>query len=62
MGDLWSKTEEEMEDLVRRTIEEGKQGAFILATTGGPSPPVINERVLGNYLKIIETALEVGRY
>ena len=62
LGDLWSKTEEEMEFLVKETINEGKQGAFILATTGGPSAPEINERVANNYLKIIETALEFGRF
>ncbi|MFC1714200.1 uroporphyrinogen decarboxylase family protein [Candidatus Poribacteria bacterium] len=62
LGDLWSKTEEEMEDLVRRTIQEGKKGSFILAMTGGPSAPEISERVVNNYLRIIETALDSGLY
>ena len=61
LGDLWSKTEEEMEELVRQTIREGTQGAFILAITGGPSATEINERVRRNYLRIIETALDAGR-
>jgi len=62
LGDLWSATETETEDLVRRTIEEGKQGPFILSITGGPSAPQIDERVVKNYLKIIETALDAGGY
>ena len=62
LGDLWSLTEEETDDLVRRTVQEGKQGPFIFAMTGGPSAPRIDEQVAGNYLKIIETATDVGRY
>jgi len=45
LGDLWSATVEEMEDLVKGIIEEGKQDPFILSITGGPSAPQIDERV-----------------
>lgn len=62
LGDLWSANEEEMEGLVRRTMEEGKQYPFILSITGGPSAPQVDARVKKNYLRIIETALEAGRY
>jgi uroporphyrinogen-III decarboxylase len=62
LGELWSKTEEEMDDLVKQTMQEGMQGAFILAMTGGPSAPKINERVVKNYLRIIETGMRFGCY
>ncbi|HGE71494.1 TPA: hypothetical protein ENX78_11695 [Candidatus Poribacteria bacterium] len=62
IGDLWSKTEEEMEYLVQETIKEGMKGAFILSTTGGPYASEIPERVANNYLKIIDTALRLGVY
>jgi uroporphyrinogen-III decarboxylase len=62
IGDLWSKTEEEMEIIVKQTIQEGMSGPFILSTTGGPYASEINERAAKNYLKIIDTALKVGHY
>lgn len=62
IGDLWSKTEEEMEYLVQETLKEGMKGAFILSTTGGPYAPEIPERVANNYIRIIETALKLGSY
>jgi uroporphyrinogen-III decarboxylase len=62
IGDLWSKTEEEMEYLVKQTIQEGMKGAFILSTTGGPYAPEIPERVANNYLRIIDTAMNYGIY
>ncbi len=62
IGDLWSKTEEEMEYLVQETLKEGMKGAFILSTTGGPYASEIPERVVNNYIKIIDTALKLGLY
>ncbi|MCL2833155.1 MAG: hypothetical protein FWD78_08300 [Treponema sp.] len=60
-GDLWNKTEEEMEQLVKTVIEEGREGRFILATTGGPSSKEINDTVIKNYSRIIETAMHYGK-
>lgn len=59
LGDLWEKSEEEMEHIVKETLKEGNTGRFILATTGGPSAPEINGTVVKNYLRIIETAKTV---
>jgi uroporphyrinogen-III decarboxylase len=61
-GDLYDKSEEEMDQIVRNTIEEGRNGPFILATTGGPSSQTIPPQVAKNYHRIIDTALEIGRY
>ena len=61
-GDLWSKSEEEMEQLVKDAIDEGREGRFILATTGGPSAKEINDTVVKNYLRIIDTAVRYGQF
>ena len=60
-GDLWSKTEEEMEQSVKSAIEKGRNGRFILATTGGPSAKTINDTVVRNYTRIIDTAMRYGK-
>jgi uroporphyrinogen-III decarboxylase len=58
-GDLWEKTEEEMEYLVQTALKEGAEtGRFILATTGGPSAPEINDNVVKNYRRIIKTVID----
>jgi len=61
-GDLWDKTEDEIEDIVISTIEEGKKGPFILAMTASPTMPEINDNVVRNYFRIVETALKHGKY
>ena len=57
-GDLWTKNEAEMEDVVNAAIDEGQKcGRFVLSTTTGPSAAKINFTVARNYLKIIDTVL-----
>ena len=56
-GDLWDKSNEETEALVRRAIIGGSEsGRFILSISGGPSAEKITERMAENYVCIIETA------
>jgi len=60
-GDLWSKSEEEMEQLVKSAIYEGRDGRFILATTGGPSAKEINGTVVRNYARLMDAAMRYGK-
>ena len=60
-GDLWEKSEEEIEELVKCAIDEGKTGRFMLAATGGPSALEISENVSRNYSKVIDAALKYGK-
>ena len=61
-GDIWSMTADEIEQCVKDILNEAMGNPFILATTGGPSNPNINQRVVDNYLRIMDTALAVGKY
>jgi len=63
IGDLYGGTEAEVRDAVKRAIDEGAHdGGFVLCPTASPFTAVLPDRVVRNYLAMIETGLEYGRY
>jgi uroporphyrinogen-III decarboxylase len=59
--DLVRKSKEEIEFMVKQTIEEGKSGRFILSPTAGPYETYIDERTIQNYLTFIEAGVRYGK-
>jgi hypothetical protein len=52
---------DEMERLVERTIEEGREGRFILSPTAGPYEESITPRMQDNYVRFLEAGAKYGR-
>ena len=63
IGDMYSCTPQEIE---RQTIaairDAGKGGGLIICPTASPYTPTLPDVALQNYLTMIQTALEYGRY
>ncbi|HHY81309.1 MAG TPA: hypothetical protein GX505_01355 [Clostridiales bacterium] len=59
--DLTRCTKEEIYEMVRNAIEEGKSGRFILSPTAGPYEASIGERTVQNYLAFIEAGIKYGQ-
>ncbi|MGQ9632547.1 MAG: uroporphyrinogen decarboxylase family protein [bacterium] len=62
-GDLNICSEDEIEEMVRRAIEDAKDGGrYILSPTAGPYETAITKRTSDNYIRFIEAGLKHGRY
>lgn len=59
--ELRSKTPEEMEEMVKEVLEEGKSGRFILSPTAGPYEKELSPRMQENYLKFMKAGLKYGK-
>lgn len=53
-GDLFTASKEETAERVQCAIKEGSSGRFILSISGGPSASYITQKVIDNYLTILE--------
>jgi len=63
VGDLYAGTPARIRDLTRQAIDDAAEGGgFILCPTASPYTRVLPPRALENYLAMIETGLEYGRY
>jgi uroporphyrinogen-III decarboxylase len=61
--DMELMSENEVEELVKRTIDDGApDGRFVLMTTASPINAPIAEQTKRNYYTLIDTALKYGRY
>ncbi len=59
--DLTRCSREEIEQLVKKAIEEGRTGRFILSPTAGPYESSISEKTVENYLAFIEAGIKYGK-
>jgi hypothetical protein len=63
IGDLYAGEEDAVRDTVRRAIDAAAPGGgYVLCPTASPFTRVLSERVLRNYIAMIETGLECGKY
>lgn len=60
--ELRSATPERMEALVRRAVEEGRSGRFILSLTAGPYERRISARMQQNYIRFLEAGVRHGTF
>jgi hypothetical protein len=51
---------DEMEVLVKKTLDEAGTGRFILSPTAGPYEPMIPDRMVNNYSAFIQAGLKYG--
>ena len=58
VGDIFSKSKEELRQIVKETMLEGKKGRFVLAMTASPIYPELDDHLRENYITVVETALE----
>ena len=62
LDDLYTKDEEYIRETVRQVMTDAAEGGgFVLCPTASPIPPVLEEKVLNNYLVLIEAGLEYGQ-
>ncbi|WP_148258379.1 uroporphyrinogen decarboxylase family protein [Mahella australiensis] len=59
--DLVRKDKDEIEQMIKDAIGEGKSGRFILSPTAGPYETFINEKTVENYLAFINAGIRYGR-
>lgn len=59
--DLVHSDREEIDQMVKAAIEEGKSGRFILSPTAGPYETCITDKTAENYLAFIEAGIKYGR-
>jgi uroporphyrinogen-III decarboxylase len=63
IGDIYAGEEHEVRDAVKRAIDAAAPGGgFVLCPTASPFTPVLPERALRNYIAMIETGVQYGRY
>ena len=63
MGDIYTCTEEEMEQIVMNAIRDAApDGGFILCPTASPFTPMLKEEHKQNYLTVIGIGREYGEY
>ncbi|UCH11410.1 MAG: hypothetical protein JSU61_05855 [Fidelibacterota bacterium] len=61
LDDLYTKDEDYIREVVRTAVRDAAdRGGFVLCPTASPIPPVLEDKVLGNYLALIEAGLEYG--
>jgi uroporphyrinogen-III decarboxylase len=59
--DIYREDEEGIRELVKEAISDaGAGGGFVLCPTASPIPPIIEDKVLQNYLALIEAGLDYG--
>lgn len=59
--DLVHREKEEIDEMVRLAIDEGRTGKFILSPTAGPYEEYINEKTIQNYLTFIKAGIKYGK-
>lgn len=59
--DLAHRDKEEIDEMVRLAIEEGKSGRFILSPTAGPYEEHITDKMIENYITFIEAGIKYGK-
>lgn len=59
--DLVRKDKEEITEIVKSAIEEGKSGRFILSPTAGPYENFLNSKAVENYMAFIEAGIKYGK-
>jgi len=63
IDDIYREDEEGIRDLVKTAISNaGVGGGFVLCPTASPIPPIIEDKVLQNYLSLIEAGIDYGVY
>jgi hypothetical protein len=63
MGDIYTCTEEEMEQICLDALRDGAPGGgFILCPSASPFTPTLQEQHLKNYLTIINVGRKFGKY
>ncbi|NCO39511.1 MAG: hypothetical protein COZ06_25430 [Armatimonadetes bacterium CG_4_10_14_3_um_filter_66_18] len=63
IGDLFTCSTRQIRELTKQAIDGAAAGGgFILCPTASPYYPVLAPRAVANYLTMIETGLEFGRY
>lgn len=63
LKDLEYASPEQMKDIVKRAIQEGKPGGgFVIMPTASPINASLSETTLRNYKIFIDTAIEYGKY
>jgi hypothetical protein len=61
IDDIYRKDEDCIRELVRKAISDaGEGGGFVLCPTASPIPPTIEDKVLKNYLALIQAGLDYG--
>jgi hypothetical protein len=58
---LAHRNKEEIEEMVKQTIEEGKSGRFILSPSAGPYEEHINDKMIENYIAFVDAGVKYGR-
>ena len=58
VGDIYSCTKDEIRQIVKDAMLEGKKGRFVLAMTASPIYPELDDHLKENYIAVVETALE----
>ena len=59
--DLSHRNTEEIEEMVKQAIEEGKSGRFILSPSAGPYEENISDKMIENYISFIEAGIKYGK-
>ncbi|HHW49649.1 MAG TPA: hypothetical protein GXX14_13685 [Clostridiaceae bacterium] len=59
--DLAHRGKEEIDEMVKQAINEGKSGRFILSVTAGPYEEYISEKMVENYIAFVEAGIKYGR-
>lgn len=59
--DLTRLEPEQIKQLTKEALEQGKSGRFILSPTAGPYENNPSDRLVDNYITMIKTALEYGK-
>jgi hypothetical protein len=63
IDDIYREDEEGIRELVRIAISDaGRDGGFVLCPTASPIPPILEDKILQNYLALIEAGIEYGVY
>lgn len=60
--DLTRLSQEQIAALTKDVIEEGKGGRFILSPSAGPYEDNPSDKLVDNYITMIESALKYGKY
>ncbi len=60
--DLAHYEPEQIRELVKTIMDEGKNGRFILSPTAGPYEEFIGEKMVNNYISMIDAGLKHGIY
>ncbi len=53
---------EQIKELVKTIMDEGKSGRLILSPTAGPYEEYIDEEMVNNYIAMVEAGLEFGKF